>query len=122
MNDALSWGITSIHDAKLDQPELDFFHRQALAGNLKVRFHGWKFFEGDLSGYWGNTTERVYGAGNGRWTQRSVKIVADGSLRSRSSYVCPFSVFNNIQAFTRIIVIRGLLGRTWKQGLHARPC
>ncbi|VDB91468.1 unnamed protein product [Peniophora sp. CBMAI 1063] len=87
MNDALSWGITSIHDAKLGQEELDFFHRQALAGNLKVRFHGWKFFDGDMAGYWGNTTARVYGAGNGRWTQRSVKIVADGSLRSRSSYL-----------------------------------
>ncbi|KAI5898555.1 uncharacterized protein SCHCODRAFT_02612450 [Schizophyllum commune H4-8] len=83
-NDALSYGITTVHDAKLDPKEIDFFHRQALAGNLKVRVYGMHFFDED-EGYFGNTSKPVIGAGNGFWTQRSVKIVADGSLRSRSS-------------------------------------
>ncbi|KAL1740761.1 amidohydrolase 3 [Schizophyllum fasciatum] len=84
MNDALSYGITTVHDAKLDPKEIDFFYRQALAGNLKVRMYGMHFFN-EEEGYFGNVSKAVVGAGNGFWTQRSVKIVADGSLRSRSS-------------------------------------
>lgn len=86
MNDALSYGITTVHDAKLDPEEIEFFHRQALAGKLKVRMYGMHFFD-ENEGYFGNTSKPVVGAGNGFWTQRSVKIVADGSLRSRSSYL-----------------------------------
>ena len=36
------------------------------------------FFDED-EGYFGNTSKPVIGAGNGFWTQRSVKIVADGA-------------------------------------------
>jgi hypothetical protein len=37
-----------------------------------------KEFDSNLTGYWGNTTKKIFGAGNDRFTLRSVKIVADG--------------------------------------------
>ena len=40
--------------------------------------YGMHFFDED-EGYFGNTSKPVIGAGNGFWTQRSVKIVADGT-------------------------------------------
>ncbi|KIY47011.1 hypothetical protein FISHEDRAFT_46144 [Fistulina hepatica ATCC 64428] len=82
--DALANGITSIHDMKLNVRELGFFKRQADAGKLQVRMHGMHFFE-ESEEYWGNTTDVIVDVGNGRWTARGVKIVADGSLRAGSA-------------------------------------
>lgn len=39
-----------------------------------------KEFDITTTGYWGNTTNKIFNAGNDRFTLRSVKIVADGSF------------------------------------------
>jgi hypothetical protein len=44
-------------------------------------------FFNDTSGYWGRDRRPVIGAADGRFTMRSVKIVADGALRSGTAAV-----------------------------------
>ncbi|KAL1736963.1 amidohydrolase family-domain-containing protein, partial [Schizophyllum commune] len=82
-NDALSYGITTVHDAKLDPKEMDFFHRCA---TCTVRVYGMHFFDED-EGYFGNISKPVIGAGNGFWTQRSVKINVHGIGDRANGYV-----------------------------------
>ncbi|KAJ7187578.1 amidohydrolase family-domain-containing protein [Mycena pura] len=84
VNDALAYGLTSVHDAGLDPASLAFFTRQADKGDIPIRIYGMKFFD-ETEPYWGNTTRPFVGAANGRLTARSVKIFADGALRTGGS-------------------------------------
>lgn len=86
VNDALSYGLTSIHDAGFNPISLEFFKRQATAGNLPVRIYGMRYFE-ENGPYWGNLSKPIINAGNGRLNARSVKIFADGALRSGGAAV-----------------------------------
>ncbi|EPT02697.1 hypothetical protein FOMPIDRAFT_1035858 [Fomitopsis schrenkii] len=81
MKDALAAGLTSIHDAGFDPMSLNFFRRQADDGKLPLRIYGMTFFD-ETKAYWGNHTPQIIGAGNNRLTARSVKIFADGALRT----------------------------------------
>ncbi|KAJ6555498.1 amidohydrolase family-domain-containing protein [Mycena sp. CBHHK59/15] len=63
VQDAVSLGLTSIHDAGLNPMSLDFFIRQAELNKLP---------------YWGNKTKPIIDAGNGRLTARSVKFLPTG--------------------------------------------
>ncbi|KAJ7189665.1 amidohydrolase family-domain-containing protein [Mycena pura] len=84
VNDALAYGLTSVHDAGLDPASLAFFTRQAEKGDMPIRIYGMKFFD-ETEAYWGNVTQPFVGAANGRLTARSVKIFADGALRTGGS-------------------------------------
>ncbi|KAF7334584.1 Amidohydro-3 domain-containing protein [Mycena venus] len=84
VNDALAYGLTSVHDAGLDPASLDFFIRQATSGTIPIRIYGMRFFD-ETAPYWGNTSTPLVGAANGRLTARSVKIFADGALRTGGS-------------------------------------
>ncbi|KAF9653004.1 hypothetical protein BDM02DRAFT_3088406 [Thelephora ganbajun] len=84
VKDAHAVGLTAIHDALLQPNTIDFFHKQALEGNLALRVYGMKYFD-DKSPYWGNTTKKIIGAGGDRFTLRSAKFVVDGALRSRGA-------------------------------------
>ncbi|KAJ7873422.1 amidohydrolase family-domain-containing protein [Mycena leptocephala] len=77
MDDALAYGLTSIHDAGLDPTSLDFFVRQAARAAIPIRIYGMRFFDENVP-YWGNTSTPLIGAHDGRLTARSVKIFADG--------------------------------------------
>ncbi|KAG6832492.1 hypothetical protein H0H87_001417 [Tephrocybe sp. NHM501043] len=81
VKDAHALGLTSIHDAGLDPASLAFFKRQAKFGTLPLRIYGMTFFDENKE-YWGNTTTPLIDAGDGRLTARSVKIFADGALRT----------------------------------------
>ncbi|KAH9830731.1 amidohydrolase family-domain-containing protein [Rhodofomes roseus] len=81
VKDALAAGLTSIHDAALDPMSLEFFQRQAEDGKLPLRIYGMTFFD-ETKDYWGNRTSKIIGAGDDRLTARSVKIFADGALRT----------------------------------------
>ncbi|KAG6819677.1 hypothetical protein H0H93_009710 [Arthromyces matolae] len=48
---------------------------------MHLRIYGMSFFD-ENKAYWGNTTTPIIGAGNDRLTARSVKIFADGALRT----------------------------------------
>ncbi|KAJ7478902.1 amidohydrolase family-domain-containing protein [Mycena latifolia] len=84
MNDALAFGLTSVHDAGLDPISLEFFMRQAERGHIPIRIYAMRFFD-ENAPYWGNTTAPFVGAANGRLTARSIKIFADGALRTGGS-------------------------------------
>ncbi|KAG6862307.1 hypothetical protein C0995_016005 [Termitomyces sp. Mi166 len=81
VRDSHALGLTSIHDAGLDPASLAFFKRQLEVGTLPIRIYGMSYFDENRE-YWGNTTEPIIGAGNDRLTARSVKIFADGALRT----------------------------------------
>ncbi|KAG7091704.1 hypothetical protein E1B28_008106 [Marasmius oreades] len=82
VKDALSYGLTSIHDAGLDPMSLDFFEREvAREKSLPIRIYAMKHFD-EQELYWGNTTIPYSGAANGWLSVRSVKIFADGALRT----------------------------------------
>ncbi|KAJ7497125.1 amidohydrolase family-domain-containing protein [Mycena latifolia] len=81
VKDVVSLGLTSVHDAGLDPISLKFFARQAELNKLPIRIYGMTFFD-EHGEYWGNTTKRIIDAGNGRLNARSVKIFADGALRT----------------------------------------
>ncbi|KAF5370724.1 hypothetical protein D9758_002094 [Tetrapyrgos nigripes] len=78
---AVKHGLTSIHDAGLDPSSLEFFKRQADIGTLPIRIYGMRFFD-ENGEYWGNITEPLIAYNDGRLTARSVKIFADGALRT----------------------------------------
>ncbi|KAH8119361.1 amidohydrolase family-domain-containing protein [Phellopilus nigrolimitatus] len=107
VNDALSKGLTSFHDAGLDPVSLEFFKRhgiiiQSQLGKLPasplryvlfrlpiIRIHGMSYFD-ETAEYWGDKRSKIID--ENRLTARSVKIFADGALRSGGAAVRTFDV------------------------------
>lgn len=125
VNDALSYGLTSIHDAGFNPVSLEFFRRQATAGNLPVRIYGMRYFE-ENGPYWGNLSKPIINAGNGRLNARSVKIFADGALRSGGAALNePYCDNPHTKGFMRldpkvlIDVIPKYLRDGWQVNVHA---
>ncbi|TFK44572.1 amidohydrolase family-domain-containing protein [Crucibulum laeve] len=125
VKDAHSLGLTSIHDAGLDPISLAFFKRQAELGTLPIRIYGMTYFNEDKA-YWGNTTTPVIGAGNGRLTARSVKIFADGALRTGGAALYePYTDNPSTPGFMRLDsdvlfdVIPKFLRDGWQVNVHA---
>ncbi|KAI0066150.1 hypothetical protein BV25DRAFT_1912937 [Artomyces pyxidatus] len=81
VDDAISHGLTSIHDAGFDPKSLQFFKGLADENRLPIRIYGMTYFD-EAAEYWGDKVKPIIGAANGRFTARSVKIFADGALRS----------------------------------------
>ncbi|KAF8518737.1 amidohydrolase 3 [Gautieria morchelliformis] len=81
MEDALSHGLTAIHDAGLTALPLGLLQRLADQNKLPIRIYAMKFLN-TTAAYWGNTTSKIIGYGDERLTARSVKIFTDGALRS----------------------------------------
>ncbi|KAG9316428.1 amidohydrolase family-domain-containing protein [Chiua virens] len=60
--DALSFGLTSVHDAGFQPVSLELFERLATEGSLPIRIYGMRYFD-DLGPYWGNSLETYYQCG-----------------------------------------------------------
>ncbi|KAF7293292.1 Amidohydro-3 domain-containing protein [Mycena chlorophos] len=125
MNDALAYGLTSVHDAGLDPASLAFFLRQAERGDLPIRIYGMRFFD-ETAPYWGNTTQPFIGEANGRLTSRSVKIFADGALRTGGSALYePYADNPSTNGFMRLDesilfeFIPRFLRDGWQVNVHA---
>ncbi|GLB37251.1 putative amidohydrolase family protein [Lyophyllum shimeji] len=125
VRDAHALGLTSIHDAGLDPASLAFFKRQAEVGTLPLRIYGMTFFD-ETKAYWGNVTTPVIGAGNGRLTARSVKIFADGALRTGGAALYePYADNPSTNGFMRLDpevlfdVIPKFLRDGWQVNVHA---
>lgn len=82
--DALALGLTGIHDAGELPEDIAFFRRMAEEGKLKLRFYTMLLCP-VRDEYCGHEVERVTGAGDGRFTLRSVKLFGDGALGSRGA-------------------------------------
>ncbi|BEJ17099.1 hypothetical protein CspHIS471_0605000 [Cutaneotrichosporon sp. HIS471] len=85
MRDALSLGLTGIHDAGLVPDDLAFFRRMAEEDKLRLRFYTMLLCPEPRDVYCGNQVERVTGLQDGRWTLQSVKLFGDGALGSRGA-------------------------------------
>jgi predicted amidohydrolase YtcJ len=85
MRDALSFGLTGIHDAGLVPEDLAFFRRMAEEGKLRLRFYTMLLCPEPRDVYCGDAVERVTGLQDGRWTLQSVKLFGDGALGSRGA-------------------------------------
>ncbi|KAJ7779933.1 amidohydrolase family-domain-containing protein [Mycena metata] len=125
VNDALAYGLTSVHDAGLDPASLDFFARQAAHGTIPIRIYGMRFFD-ENAPYWGNTSAPLIGAANGRLTARSVKIFADGALRTGGSALYePYTDNPSTNGFLRLDsevlfeFIPRFLRDGWQVNVHA---
>ncbi|KAJ7434368.1 amidohydrolase [Mycena galericulata] len=124
-SDALAYGLTSVHDAGLDPASLAFFVRQAETGHIPIRIYGMRFFD-ENEPYWGNTSEAFVGAADGRLTSRSVKIFADGALRTGGSALYePYTDNPSTNGFMRLPTevlfefIPRFLRDGWQVNVHA---
>ncbi|KAG2746404.1 hypothetical protein P692DRAFT_20782464 [Suillus brevipes Sb2] len=123
VNDALSYGLTSIHDAGFNPISLEFFKRST--EHPCVRIYGMRYFE-ENGPYWGNLSKPIINAGNGRLNARSVKIFADGALRSGGAALNePYCDNPHTKGFMRldpevlIDVIPKYLRDGWQVNVHA---
>ncbi|KAJ7679556.1 amidohydrolase family-domain-containing protein [Mycena polygramma] len=122
VSDALAYGLTSVHDAGLDPASLDLFLRQE---SIPIRIYGMRFFD-EAAPYWGNTSKPLVGAVNGRLTARSVKIFADGALRTGGSALYePYTDNPSTSGFMRLEpqvlfeFIPRFLRDGWQVNVHA---
>jgi predicted amidohydrolase YtcJ len=80
-------GITSFHDAGVDEQVIDLYRKNIESGNLKVRIYAM------LSGSDNELLDRyfksgpVIGFGNNFLTIRSIKLYGDGALGSRGAWL-----------------------------------
>ncbi|KAF9222618.1 hypothetical protein BS17DRAFT_783144 [Gyrodon lividus] len=125
VKDALSLGLTSIHDAGFNPVSLEFFKGQAAEGSLPIRIYGMRYFDED-GPYWGNISKPLINAGNGRLNARSVKIFADGALRSGGAALYkPYHDNPETKGFMRLDekvlheVILRYLNDGWQVNVHA---
>ncbi|KAF8883070.1 amidohydrolase family-domain-containing protein [Gymnopilus junonius] len=81
VKEALAVGLTSLHDAGLQPDSLAFFKRQAERRRLPIRIYGMTYFD-EEGPYWGDKNEAFMSPTKDRLSSRSVKIFADGALRS----------------------------------------
>jgi hypothetical protein len=87
MEECLVHGITSFHDAGVDQKEIDLYNENLAAGNLKVRIYAM------LSGSNKALLEDFFskgpeiGLGNDFLTIRSIKLYSDGALGSHGAWL-----------------------------------
>ncbi|KAK7029444.1 hypothetical protein VNI00_014578 [Paramarasmius palmivorus] len=123
VNDALKFGVTSMHDAGSTPGPLAFFQRQAARAPLPIRMYAMRFFnetweypspvpsEGELKN---------------RLNNKSIKIIGDGSLRSGGAYLFePYTDDPTTVGFMRHSPellkqrIPELLSKGWQVNAHA---
>ncbi|KAI0812390.1 amidohydrolase family-domain-containing protein [Irpex lacteus] len=103
VQDAVSHGLTSIHDAGFDPVSLEFFRRFVFSPSnpCTIRVYGMTHFN-ESSEYWGDRAQKIMGASSGRLNARSVKIFADGTYRSFTKLYEPYADNPATRGFMRI--------------------
>ncbi|KAG5641829.1 hypothetical protein DXG03_004132 [Asterophora parasitica] len=129
---ALRSGLTSLHDAGAGPESMKFFLTEQSRGILPLRIYGMRHFlpEADAP-YWGNTSTplvaKLRGDNTGsRLSGRSVKLFADGALRSGGAALNePYSDNPSTRGFMRIDlellrrVVPDFLRDGWQVNIHA---
>ncbi|KAK7692795.1 hypothetical protein QCA50_004428 [Cerrena zonata] len=125
VRDAHASGLTSIHDAGFNPRSLAFYRKQAEKGTLPLRVYGMAWFNHSAE-YLGDRVEKIIGAGGGRLNVRSVKIFADGALRSGGAALYePYTDNPETRGFMRIEpellnkVVPRFLRDGWQVNVHA---
>ncbi len=85
--ECLTHGITSFHDAGIDQRTIDLYKSNLESGDMKVRMYAMLSGsdQGLLESYYKNGPE--IGLGNDFLTIRSIKLYSDGALGSRGAWL-----------------------------------
>jgi len=125
VDDALSHGLTSIHDAGFDPISLEFFKTLADEEKLPIRIYGMTYYDENAE-YWGDKVKPIIGAANGRFTARSVKFFGDGALRTGGAALFePYADNPESRGFMRIdpevlkSVITSFMRDGWQTNIHA---
>ncbi|KAI0351006.1 hypothetical protein OH77DRAFT_1411838 [Trametes cingulata] len=125
VKDAHSLGLTAVHDAGFNPMSLEFFRKEAQRTTLPIRIYGMKYFD-ETAAYWGDAFEKIVLAGNNRLSVRSVKIFADGALRSGGAALYePYTDNPETRGFMRIApetlneVIPKFMKDGWQVNVHA---
>ncbi|WVQ97496.1 hypothetical protein IAU59_004610 [Kwoniella sp. CBS 9459] len=82
IRDALSKGLTGVHDAQLLLKDLPFWKKMAAEGKLPIRFYAMLACQDE--GFCGDKVEKIVDP-EFRFSLRSVKLFADGALGSRGA-------------------------------------
>ncbi|CAA7270285.1 unnamed protein product [Cyclocybe aegerita] len=125
VRNALAVGLTSLHDAGFKPDSLAFFRRQVEKGTLPIRIYGMTFFD-EYGSYWGDQVSPLVGAGDDRLSSRSVKVFADGALRTGGAALYePYADNPSTNGVMRISpevlkkVIPRFLKDGWQVNVHA---
>ncbi|KAF5314329.1 hypothetical protein D9619_011773 [Psilocybe cf. subviscida] len=91
MKQALSYGLTSIHDAMTQPGQVEFFKKIAKEGKLPMRVY--MLANNGTGEYWGSSIEKLHNYGtHGRLNLRGVKLFSDGALGSwGAALLAPYS-------------------------------
>ncbi|KAJ3805424.1 amidohydrolase family-domain-containing protein [Lentinula lateritia] len=115
---ALSYGLTSIHDAGSSPKIIQFMKKQAEAGNIPMRLYIMGHVSSDE--YWGSQIPRLINYGkHGHLTIRSVKLVTDGALGSWGAALLePYSDKPDTSGIMRSTpkTLFNLVKQFWKDG------
>ncbi|VDC03608.1 unnamed protein product [Peniophora sp. CBMAI 1063] len=125
VDDALSHGLTAVHDAGFDPKSLEFFKVLAAQNKLPIRVYGMTYFD-EHADYWGDKIKPIIGAADGRFTARSVKFFGDGALRTGGAALFePYTDNPESNGFMRIDpdVLKNAITRFlrdgWQTNIHA---
>ncbi|KAI0666716.1 amidohydrolase family-domain-containing protein [Trametes maxima] len=125
VKDAHSLGLTAVHDAGFNPISLEFFRKEAQSSELPIRVYGMKYFD-ETAAYWGDSFGKIVRAGNNRLSVRSVKIFADGALRSGGAALYePYADNPETRGFLRTSpetlndVIPKFMKDGWQVNVHA---
>ncbi|KAF6765531.1 amidohydrolase family-domain-containing protein [Ephemerocybe angulata] len=125
--DALALGLTSLHDAGFKPESMEAFKREVEAhGKLPVRVYAMTHFD-EYASYWTNGTEMLHGMGDKeRFSARSLKIFADGALRTSGAALYePYSDDPGNRGQMRLSgealqsVVRRFAKAGWQVNVHA---
>ncbi|KAG6818472.1 hypothetical protein H0H93_004719 [Arthromyces matolae] len=120
MQDALAYGLTSIHDAMTTPKQIQFFMRKAETGTLPNRL----YLMGHVpsSHYWGSQIPQLVNYGKQEHlTVKSVKLVADGALGSwGAALLQPYSDKPSESGLllTPPDELRALVNKFWEDGFQ----
>ncbi|KAK1217672.1 hypothetical protein PQX77_019666 [Marasmius sp. AFHP31] len=122
-DDALKYGVTSVHDAGSQPVPLAFFERLAAKQVLPIRMYAMRYFN-ETWDYPPPSPPSTYPAS--RLVNRSIKIIGDGSLRSGGAYLFePYSDDPDTSGFMRFTPevlkakIPQFLKDGWQVNVHA---
>ncbi|KAL5498212.1 hypothetical protein ACEPAH_2342 [Sanghuangporus vaninii] len=120
VKEALSYGLTSIHDAGSTTQYINFFKKVAEAGKLPLRLYSMRYI--DPEEFRGEELERFVSYGRtGRLTLRSVKLVSDGALGSwGAAMIDPYTDKRDERGtlLTSPEVLSKLVSKFWDDGFQ----
>ncbi|KAH8831012.1 amidohydrolase family-domain-containing protein [Flagelloscypha sp. PMI_526] len=116
LDKAISFGLTSIHDADVSLADFEFFKNKAKLGKLPLRIYGMP--HNDSAEYWGGDFER-FESEDGKFKVRGIKLYGDGALGSwGAALLAPYEDKEGEVGIMKLEKeeLRHLIWKFWKDG------